>query len=86
MKTDEEFDLSDERSTGSILKEIVSLTTPIIISLLLGMGIEIISLFYVGRLGDPVLIGASGIATTLMNVVVMSTLQVLLRGLQFHFC
>ena len=46
------------------------------------MGVEVISLYYMGSLGDITIFAATGMAMTVMNVVVMSILFGSIRGME----
>ena len=54
--------------------EICFLSTPIILTLVLSMGIETISMYFIGKIGEEKQIAAVGVAMSLINVVIMTML------------
>ncbi len=74
-----------EEKSGSFFShmwEVFTLSTPMIGGLYLTMGVEVISLYYMGSLGDITIFAATGMAMTVMNVVVMSILFGSIRGME----
>jgi len=69
-------------SVFSYLWEVFHLSTPLIGGLYLTMGVEVISLYFLGNLGDVKVLAAAGHAMMMMNVVVMSILFGSIRGME----
>lgn len=76
--------LKDEKNNTifSHLYEVFTLSTPLIGGLYLTMGVEVISLYFLGNLGDVKVLAAAGLAMMMMNVVVMSILFGSIRGME----
>lgn len=72
----------EKRGICGYLVEVFQLATPMIGGLYLTMGVEVITLFFMGSLGSVEILAATGLATMAMNVCVMSILFGSIRGME----
>ena len=62
--------------------ELVSLATPLVSGLFCTMGVEVISLAYMGYLADVHILAGTGLGTMMLNAVCMSFLFGSIRGME----
>lgn len=59
-----------------------TLATPLVSGLFCTMGVEVISLAYMGSLGDVTILAGTGLGTMMLNVAIMSILFGSIRGME----